>query len=268
MRQRSGPERLGRVAASESRRVDRVVEVRVADQDPPPSPALRGSGSISDSSGRALAPAGATPEEARATHTGRRRCGPLVREAIARDAEPRDLSPLGRSAGRTEAGVGPRHPLSAATPSARRPTRAASRASSLFRKACSRTTRPLLIVNRKANWSPSIGDLIRGPDAGDLRNRDHLVAGVDQLHGVDAIAPRTESSGSPRRSAGWPRCHGESQEEGLEHHVRVIDLHQGIEVATVVGGESRPDRRLPVYSDIAAKICSPWARPPDAQPGP
>ena len=96
MRQRGGPEGLGPEAASESRCVDRVVEVRVADEDPghlPRRPEVAGD--------QRFVRQGPSPQEQRPKRHPRHvrideNRDALICEPIARDAEPRDLKSAGQ----------------------------------------------------------------------------------------------------------------------------------------------------------------------------
>ena len=105
---------------------------------------------------------------------------------------------------------------------------AASRASSLFRNACSRTHRPLLIVKTKANRSSLHRDLARRTGSGDLGNGDHLVPGVDQLHRDDVVAGQGLLVFLVDQPDGLVAAVG-SQQQRFEHHVgsRTRPGHRG-----------------------------------------
>ena len=85
------------------------------------------------------------------------------------------------------------------------------------------------------------GNLARRPHSVDLGYRDHLVSGVDQLDGVNRVPGQSLLVLLVDQTYGLLAVAG-PQEERFEHHVRVIDLGQSIEVATVVRGESRSDQ--------------------------
>ena len=84
------------------------------------------------------------------------------------------------------------------------------------------------------------GDLAGGTGAHRLSHRHDLVPGVDQLHGDDVVAGQGLLVLLVDQPYGLVAVVG-SQEQRLEHGLRVVELYQGIEVATVVRREPRFD---------------------------
>ena len=114
----------------------------------------------------------------------------------------------------------------------------ASRASSLLRKACSRTTRSAL--EREHEGEPVVHrDLTGGTGPHCLSDRNDLVPGVDQLHGDDVVTGQGLLVLRVDQPDGLVAVVG-PQEQRLEHRVRVIELDQGIEVARGCAPRTQP----------------------------